>query len=213
MRKIIFLFIIITVPLLNFGQVTAPANDIKRNSVYLEAFGQGMYNSLSFDRLYHTDKKIKTSFSAGLTSLLIPELFVLAAPVSYNLLFGEKNHHLELGLGFTIMSFESRTIEAHASYIGYNNTPMEDPYTGYSYDFYTYFTPKVGYRFQKPGGGIFFRATLTPAIAGINRLGNTKGGNHDVVQPHRMEYFSRTVLFDHPVLPWVGISIGWTFKK
>lgn len=195
------------------GQESSPALKIDRNSVYCEVFGQGIYDAFSFDRLYHIDKKIKTSFSAGLTVMMIPEMFVFAAPVSYNFLFGEKNHHLELGLGFTFMSFESRKIEAHVPYINQNGVLSEDDFTGYSYDFYTYFTPKIGYRFQKPAGGIFFRATLTPAIAGINRLGNTKGGSYDVVQPNRMEYFSCTVLRDFPVLPWAGISVGWTFKK
>ena len=95
MKTIIISTIAIFCTINSFGQEINKTSEIKRNSIYFEAFGQGLYNSFSFDRLYNTDKKVKTSFSSGLTIIPHPELFVLGVPISYNFIFGQKNNHLE----------------------------------------------------------------------------------------------------------------------
>jgi hypothetical protein len=212
MKKIIIQTIVFLSTILSSGQENVMPEDIKRNSIYFEAFGQGLYNSFSFDRLYNVEKKIKTSFSAGLTYVPLPELFVLAAPFSYNYIVGQKNHHLELGVGFTAMYLRQGRINASEEYTDNNGLSHTNNFMGHSTDFYTYFTPKIGYRFQKPGGGLFVRATLTPPIAGINRIGSLKGGN-TTSDWSSTEYFTSAAFFGYRVYPWAGASIGWTLKK
>ena len=212
MNKIIILTIVFLSPIILFGQEIDNISKIKRNSIYFEAFGQGLYNSFSFDRLYNVDKKIKTSFSAGLTIIPHPELFVLGVPVSYNYLFGQKNHHLELGIGFTAMYLRQGRIIASEGYIDNNGLPQTNNFEGYSNDFYSFFTPKIGYRFQKTNGGLFLRLTLTPPIAGINKIGDLKGGKYSSGWTN-IEYFKSAAFFNSPAFPWAGISIGWTIRK
>jgi len=112
MKKYCILIAIALGPIFTFGQETI----VKRNTFYFEAFGQGLYDSFSYDRLYRTSKKIKTSITAGLTLIPTKELFVLGAPISYNFLFGQKNHHLELGVGFTVLRIKMGNIDYTESY-------------------------------------------------------------------------------------------------
>lgn len=210
MKKGIVSALIFCLPLCVMGQVND--SEIKRNTVYIEAFGQGLYNSLSFDRLGNIDKKVKTSFSAGITLIPSSELSVFAIPVSYNYLFGQGNHHLELGLGFTPMYLKSSGIHASIGYTDANGVAQYDEFIGYTNEFYSFFTPKVGYRYQKPDGGIFFRATFTPPVAGFNRIGSIQGGKVIVEMEPYNEIFSSAAFFGRKVFPWAGLSIGWTIK-
>lgn len=90
MKIIIHYTLLFIYPKTSFGQENLTSNEIKRNSICIEAFGQGLYNSFSFERIYSVNKKIKTTFSKGLTIIPHPKLFVLGLPVSYNYLFGKK---------------------------------------------------------------------------------------------------------------------------
>lgn len=172
----------------------------KRNSIYLEAFGQGLLNSFSYDRLYRTDKTIKSSVSAGIT--VMPSIGIsdsyLGGQLSYGFLYTIKNHHIELGLGLDFLMDEVKT---GVSFLGKE---------GVERNYYLYFTPKLGYRFQRKQGGIFFRITFTPLFAFINRVGAISVDNELVVNP-RNEIFSNVVSFGNKVFPWGGVSIGYTF--
>jgi hypothetical protein len=212
MKKIIIQSILFFSPIISFGQENVKTTEIKRNSIYLEAFGQGLYNSFSYDRLYNVDKKIKTSFTAGLTIIPHPELLVLALPISYNYIFGQKNHHLELGIGFTAMYLREGQIDASEEYTDNNGIIEQNNFIGHTNNFYSYFTPKLGYRFQKPSGGLFLRLTLTPPFAGINKIGSIKGSKYNTDWSYT-EYFSSAAFFGYRAFPWAGLSIGWTLKK
>ena len=186
----------------------------KRNTLYFEVFGQGLYNSFAFDRLYKIDKKIKTSFTAGLTIIPSNELFVLALPLSYNFIFGKNNHHLELGFGITPMLLRS-TYNAETSFTDISGTSYNEKFIGHSTNYYLYPTPKIGYRFQKANGGFFFRITLTPPIAGINKEGTIKGGSTNYSHNNnKVEYFKSAAIYDgYKIFPWAGISFGYTLMK
>ncbi len=176
---------------------------VKRNTIYIEYAGQGIFNSLSFDRLYRIDKKIKTSFTAGIA--LLPTLnsmnmFVVGTPVSYNWIFGKKNHHLELGTGLTYLSITSKTYLSDNALV--NTT-----------DNYFYFTPKIGYRIQRRDGGFFFRLTLTPTVGlididwGIKHKGEMYNSTHYSYAP-----YARGPIEEYPIFPWAGFSFGYTIK-
>ncbi len=181
-----------------------------RNSVYLEVFGQGLYNSLSYDRILFPEFRVKHSATIGLTFIPpIGYMQVVAIPVSYNFIFGQRKHHLELGLGFTPMIFKE---------IGIQSTFYEQDNFGTvtsvtekvdNVNLFFYLTPKIGYRFQKPEGGFFFRATLTPPVAGINiwRYNSTSSYS----QSPYTELFTNAAFFGSRIYPWAGLSFGYTF--
>lgn len=167
----------------------------KRNTFYLEAFGQGIFNSLSFDRLYRTNKKIKTSLTIGITiwnpKNSTEHYSAFGAPVSYNWIFGKNNHHLELGAGLSYMK-----ITQQFDY-GYDTKTYADHLI--------YFTPKVSYRYQVPEGGLFFRLSLTPPIGLMTKT--SFGGEYylnNAYTPNKESYAL------YPL--WLGMSLGWTIK-
>ncbi|MBI4945723.1 MAG: hypothetical protein HY840_04900 [Bacteroidetes bacterium] len=199
--KIVYIYLCLLLsPLISFGQKDSANLLPKRNTIYIEAFGQGLLNSLSYDRLYRTNKIIKTSVSAGLT--VVPSIgvgdFYFGSQISYNVLFAKKNHHLELGVG---LNFLIETMTEGVEYLGES---------GDEKNYYSYFTPKLGYRFQRPQRGIFFRLAFTPLVAFMNRVGEISVGNAQVVNS-RYEFFTNVVSFGNRAFPWGGISVGYTF--
>lgn len=215
MKKIILILFIVC-PFLIFSQEGQKKIEFKRNTLYFEAFGQGMYNAFSYDRLYRIDKKIKTSITVGLTVIPSGELFVLATPVAYNFLLGQKSHHLEFGIGITPMYIREGKITVTRGYTDVNNVRQEENFIGHDNNYFVYVTPKLGYRFQKPEGGMFYRVTLTPPTSGISYWGPMKGGSNDALYKEfsHMQYFKSAAMWDgYKIFPWGGISIGWTIKN
>ncbi len=183
MKKTLYIFILISFSNLTFAQadLAQKAENLpKRNSFYLELGGQGLLNSFWYDRLYRIDKKIKASLSFGL--MVQPRLesgyyFTAGVPIAGNILLGKKSHHLELGIGFTVL--------------GNRN--------GY---YFSYLNPKIGYRFQRPNGGFFFRAGIVPMVYRFDKYGS-------------YYYAMDSNYADWQITPiiWYGISFGFTLKK
>lgn len=185
----LFVVIVLLSPVLR-AQETTSINPIRRNTIYGEVFGQGFFGSLNYDRLFNVDKHVMNSFSAGFIfapkSAGFGDGMYLGVPVSYNWLFGKSSHHLELGLGFTFMATQ-----------GFASNRFEN--------FYTYLTPKVGYRYQRPGGGFFFKAAFTPMIGLMNVDTNGPG------VPGTVTLFKNAAGVGNGVFPWLGLSIGYSF--
>lgn len=176
-----------------FSQELKRSEDINRNTVYLEAFGQGFGYSLNYDRLLNTDKTFMNSLTVGLT--FIPQTtefgdgIYLGVPVSYNWILGRNSHHLELGVGLTPMFVKSR-------------------YYPSSGRFYFYASPEISYRFQRPQGGVFFRVTATGFIDLFHlEKQNLVGGSK-----YSISSMTDVLGLDYPIFPWPGISVGYTFK-
>lgn len=212
MRTCIFTSVLFLCTLTSLAQSNLPTTTAKRNSLYAEVFGQGLYNSFAFDRLQKHDGNLKTSFSCGLTLIPTPELFVLGTPLSYNLILGQRNHHLELGIGVTPMYIRLGNIDASETITDANGFTRTNNFRGHRHDFYSFFTPKIGYRFQKNSGGLFLRVTATPPVAGINSLGGLRGGKL-IDEKRQTEYFSSAAFFGYRMFPWGGLSIGWTLRR
>jgi hypothetical protein len=215
MKKIITILFTIICPLLALSQDTNFVTPIKRNSIYVEYTGQGLYPSVSFDRLYRTEKKMKTSFTGGLTLIPIPDYFVFSVPASYNILFGKRKSKLELGIGVTAMYLREGNIPASYGYKDNNGVYHYEQFVGHEHNFFAYFTPKIGYRYQNPTGGLFFRVTLTPHLAGISSYGGVRGKNgiKTNIDDSYTEYFSSVAFMGNTFLLGGGVSIGWTLKK
>jgi hypothetical protein len=212
-----FILIASILPALLFGQKSFNDSIIKRNTIYIEIGGQGIIGSLNYDKLFRVKKKVKTSFSCGLTTFgnytanNYDEYWGI--PLSYNFLFGKRNSHLELGIGFTVFA------EVYLDEYTYVTTPYPlSPtyFQGHGFytnqvDFATYLTPKIGYRFQKPNGGFFFRVAFTPLINFANRYaGVVKNGVR--YEPATHDWFIGGLDIIGSDMPWLGIALGYTIK-
>lgn len=177
---------------LTIGQEKSTKDNLERNTIYAEAFGQGFCWSLNYDRLFNTEKRFMNSLTAGLVyvpqNMGFGDGIYYGIPVSYNWLLGKKSHHLELGIGLTSL--------------------LVNPNSNKNSSFYVYLTPKIGYRFQRPQGGLFFRATLTPMLdllsVSTSKLGNGKQRGYSTL--------SNVAGLGYAAFPWPGLSLGYTFK-
>ncbi len=152
---------------------------IKRNTIYLELAGQGGFYSVGYDRIMHASPKKINSLSLGISYLPYNyndhKTMAYSAALSLNTVYSRR---LELGIGVTNMNI------------------IEDTYTSYHKDNHSsterstlfFLTPKIGFRYQRPTGGLFFRASL---MAMVNVF---KG------------YY-----FYNRLYPWAGISVGHSF--
>ena len=144
----------------SWGQTT---DSPMANTLYAELGGSaGFVYNVGYDRLLYTNGRNKLAVAAGFqylpTGQSIPVHVSFSPQISY--LLGRLNH-LELGVG-TIHSTGER-----------NSTAA---------------TLRIGYRYQRPDGGTFFKIGFTPILFGVEIFGETL-----------------------PVFPWGGFAFGWTF--
>lgn len=198
-----------------FAQDTLYLEQRAPHTIYIEAFGQGLYDAITYDRLLVQAPKHLTSVSVGLTIVPTQDLFVAGAPLSYNWLLGKQNHFLELGLGLTVMYLVEGNVHFSATNVDANGNPFTFETLGSIPHFYSYFTPKIGYRYQPKNGGFFARATLTPAVALVNYDGMLVeyGSNQKYNTFSGYTFFREAAFFPFRVFPWAGISFGYTFNN
>ncbi len=185
---------------------------IKKNTIFLEAGGQSLFYSLNYDRLFRIHKKIQNNFELGLS--IIPKNknsdYVISTPVSCNFLIGKSNNKLEIGIGLTAMFVRK---------FSYSQPDYDDPFGNKYIHFYEkneksiYFSPKIGYRFQKADGGFFFKAMVTPIIP-FTFSSFIKERNVDVQTIFVPYYYSKrqqTSFTKGDFYSWLGFSLGYTF--
>lgn len=142
----------------------------KKNSIYFELLGNGIIYSFGYDRLIITKDLYKISTNIGLTAIPASpfssdfQVYTISPQLSF--LIGQKNN-LELGLGYTMALLKSDS--------EINNILVY----------------RIGYRYQKKDGGLFFRIGFTP-FSFIKKS---------------PDFFNNYLYFQ----PWGGITIGWTF--
>ena len=141
----------------SFGQQKPDSIAISRSSIFIEFGGNAPLISLNYDYLILTKREnIKFAFTIGSTHHFNNPLDIVVAP-HFNILIGRKLM-AEIGAGLTI--------------------PIS-----YIHDWVL--VPRLGGRYQKKGGGMFYRLAFTP-----------------IISPHS----------DVSFFPSFGISIGYTFK-
>lgn len=141
-----------------------------RNSVYLEAGGNALLYSVNYERLVIGNLSARVGVSA------IPGWFpwvegddgagLVMVPVLASVMFGPGNHHFEVGGGAT---FGNASVD-----IG----DLEGS------EHWVYGSGMIGYRYQRPEGGLVFRATMTPLFIEV---------------------------LDISTLPMIGLSLGRSF--
>ncbi|MBN7816824.1 hypothetical protein [Algoriphagus pacificus] len=127
-----------------------------KNIVYLDLGGNAGQYAVTYGRVFHQKGKLKLSASAGFSMWYQGSIsntrWLPAIPVELTAFYGKSKHHLELGAGVT-------------SYLG--NSIYFDQETFESVDkvvFGAILPVRIGYRYQKPNGGFFFRVGYTPLI-------------------------------------------------
>jgi hypothetical protein len=156
------------------------------DAVYLEGLGPGLLYSVNIERSFGDFAPrigfgyVSLSVSAGgvdangqpVTSTASASFYTIPITLSY-LGIGSKKHMLELGAGATIMHAGAgvSTIDASSSQTANGGITTVLP------------VAIVGYRYQPPQGGFFFKGGISPIIAGSTA-----------------------------VLPWPYIALGGTFN-
>ncbi len=120
-----------------------------KNAVYLEVLGNGGAYSLNYERAFSPKFLLRVGFASWSSSAPFGgDESITTIPVMINSLFGTGNHKFEGGLGFLLGG------EKHSG----NEAWPESSDTIFA------LTGVAGYRYQKPSGGIIFRAGLTPFL-------------------------------------------------
>lgn len=120
-----------------------------KNAVYLELAGNGGAYSLNYERAFTPTILLRIGFASWGSTEIGGEKSITTIPVMINTLLGAGNHKIEFGIG-TMLGSEK--FEGDAGIIS-GEDRRESIFA---------LTGVAGYRYQKPSGGIIFRAGLTP---------------------------------------------------
>lgn len=135
---------------------TEPGKFTAKNALYLEVGGSSGRYAVNYSKIFHQKGKLKLNASAGFSMwhhrLNSKTTWLPVIPIEFSAFYGKSNHHLELGTGVTSyldrsLSFESETFETRDRVV-----------------FGAYIPFRIGYRYQKPAGGFFFRVGYTPLL-------------------------------------------------
>lgn len=159
-----------------------PQSFTAKNAVYLEVGGSSGRYAVNYSKIFHQKGKLKLNASAGFSMWRdqlndFKTIWLPVIPLEVTALYGKSNHHLELGFGFT--SFLSRTLDINSETFEFSDKVV----------FGAFIPLRVGYRYQKPEGGFFFRVGYTPIINVPVRAGKSWS-----IYPY-----------------WAGVSFGKSF--
>lgn len=128
---------------------------LKRNVVFGEIGGNGLYGSLNYNRTTRRiGKKVRLSFRLGIAPNTEPRNNgnPIEPLAEIGMLLGKAASYFELGLGASIHSYTETNYSRSGKLL--SSRLVWNPYK----------TLRLGCRFQKPEGGIFYCAALTPVL-------------------------------------------------
>ncbi len=143
-KFIVILFICLNI---STGKIKSEQKDTifsSKNTFYIDFCTKGAFYSINYDRIFYGKNRIYLTYRFGFSILTD----AIAFPVGINLFTGKKNSHLEYSL--TVVPYID-----HYKSLGSDNDLS---------DKYLYVIPGLGYRFQKPKGGFFIKAVISPTI-------------------------------------------------
>lgn len=117
---------------------------VAKNSIYADFASKGAFYSINYDRIFYQGNKLTFSYRLGFSVLED----AIAIPVGVNLYTGKGNSHLEYSL--TLIPY----VDHYKSFLSSNDLS----------DKYLYVVPGIGYRYQRPQGGFFFKVVLSPTV-------------------------------------------------
>ena len=174
------------------SQLISHAQTIKKNSVYVEVFGNGFVYSVNYDRIIPLSDQLKLAPRVGFEYLAQKKTYSpiygqFHIPVELNLLWAKRaqsKNFVETGLGLTLLS--TPTVYDFSSVNG------AEP-TGYPLSFRMARIGlfRAGFRHQKPEGGLMYRVGVLARVS------------KDDFAP-----YSTQPLFDRI---WPSLSLGYSF--
>lgn len=144
MRKIFFITILFSCA----ATFTCAQNTFKRNDIYLEAGGSGLFGSLNYERQLTKEPGIGIRIGIGFYT---ENAFYLTTPVGINYLFKLKNNRsfIDAGLGVTWARTEVALMGSNSHYT--------------RGDRFVNFIPSLGYR-RHTSKDLMWRISFTPVI-------------------------------------------------
>lgn len=131
-----------------------------KNSIFAEFLLPSFNYSLNYGHIFYQKDRLKISASAGFSFLyqkanepIHQGYWVPVYLAEISAFYGKSKHHLELGIGFYTYRQKRYIFDED-----FPRNIREEPYWGKT------IFPRIGYRYQKPAGGFFFRAGYTPSI-------------------------------------------------
>ena len=125
-------------------QVVKSQNFSARNTIYADFFSRDVYYSINYDRLFNEGEKFNKSYRVGFSVYSN----IIALPLGINFFSGNGNNHFEFGV--TLVPY----VEDYQKLFS-PGSPSDKKMD---------IIPGAGYRYQKPGGGFFFRIIAAPVI-------------------------------------------------
>ncbi len=158
----------------------SPVEPVRRNTFFLELGGNTWFYSLNYDRILLNRDKWKLSGRVG--SMYMPSFkaenrHMVGVPLEISYLRGRGKHFLEIGLGVTTT---------------YDTYPLSETRIR---ELAVVGVPRIGYRYQKPEGGLFFKTGFTPMAGLLYNLRDRRWATQSAF-----------------VYPLVGLAIGHTLK-
>ncbi len=158
----------------------SPVEPVRRNTFFLELGGNGMFYSLNYDRILLSRDTWKLSGRVG--ALYVPSFkadnrHMTGVPLEISYLRGRGKHFLEVGLGLTGL---------------YDTYPLSETRIR---ELAVMGTARIGYRYQKPEGGLFFKTGFTPLAGVLYNLRDRRWATQSA--------------FAYPL---VGLAVGYTLK-
>ncbi len=152
---ICFVLVLLNLPFQALAQKEAETFTAK-NAFYLEVGGSSGRYAVNYSKIFHQKGKLKLNASVGFSmwhhKLNSKTTWLPAIPLEVSAFWGKSNHHLEVGLGLLTYLERIPVIES-------GSLEVSDK-VGFSAGMST----RIGYRYQKPEGGFFFRIAYTPLI-------------------------------------------------
>jgi hypothetical protein len=207
------LIIFIAALLVGSSQVAIAQVSLAKNSLYAELSGWG-YATINYERLVWQEGKHRLGLRAGIFGIPTTVGQNMGPFPSYthmswsgalgaNYVRGTGKHHLELGLTYTFLRYH--LLAGRRVWQTYNDPFREvavydDSFVEWKQ--YHFLSARVGYRYQKPSGGLVFRAGISPFTLFLSSYKDYTLGIGTLVSP------ADTGIISFPV---PDLSIGWSF--
>ena len=151
---------------------TEPGTDFSPNTVFLEFSNRGPIYSVNYDHIFQRKNKFNLSYRIGFS--ISGE--AIGVPLGINLFVGEKGSHFEASL---------KLVPYIKSYQGLIGSDKDS-------DGQLFIVPGIGYRYQQPEGGLFYRIVFSPVV---------------FLDPPSNDFWNMSP----KLLGGISASLGWSF--
>ena len=166
-HKSSFFFVLVLAFAISFG-VSAQTEAEKftaKHLVYLELAGNAGLYAFNYGRSIYQKRAFKVIGSAGISlwadQIAGSKIWKPAIPLEVSALIGKRKHHLEFGLGITPYLLSEVNFSTDSGTFIQTKGP----------NFVRTIVPlRIGYRYQMPDGGFFFRVGYTPFFGLPDRM-------------------------------------------